>query len=352
MSEQIGVAVVGCGYWGINHVRVFHELPEARVVAVCDQSEARLAEVRRRFPDTRLTTSLAETLQMPEVDAVVVCTSAVNHFQLAQQCLRSGRDVLIEKPITTTSHEAEELVELAAAHGRILMVGHTFLYNAGVRKVKEYLTHDRIGRIYYMSSTRTNLGPFRYDVNALWDLAPHDVSIFNYLLDSAPEWVSAVGASVLKPSREDVGFVALGYPNGVLAHIHVSWVNPNKVREIVVVGSRQRIVFDDISSAERVRVFEKGVQQLDIQGDEGFGEYRLQVQDGDIISPKIDASEPLKNECRHFVECALYRHQPLTDGYDGLRVVQVMEAIEHSLARRGAPVEVGNFVSDRYGKAI
>jgi predicted dehydrogenase len=246
---------------------------------------------------------------------------------------------LVEKPITTQVAQAEELIALSESKAVTLMVGHTFLYNAGVRKVKSYIEEAKLGRIYYVYARRTNLGPIRKDVNALWDLASHDVSIFNYLLDGVPEWVSAVGIKALRNCREDVGFISLGYPDGIVGHIHVSWADPNKVREVVVVGSERRIVFNDLNTFEKVRVFEKGVSPTPAEAS-SYGEYHLLMRDGDIVSPKVEASEPLKNQARHFIDCIAQGGCPLTSGRDGLAVVRVMEAVDRSLECRGAPVEV------------
>lgn len=339
MVEPLGVAVVGCGYWGINYVRVFNELPEARLAAVCDQRPDRLHEVERRFPGTRVTTDIADMLDRGDVDAVVVCTEARTHHEIAGRCLQAGRHVLVEKPLTTTATDADELTALADQLGLTLMVGHTFLYNPAVRKMKEYIDNDELGRVYYLYARRTNLGPIRRDVNALWDLAPHDVSIFNYLLGRPPQWVSAVGAKVLRNHREDVGFIALGYDGGVVAHIHVSWADPNKVREVVVVGSDKRIVFDDLNLSERVRVFDKGVTPMPSEA-ASYGEFQFQLRDGDIVSPRVEIGEPLRNQCSHFVAAARAGERPLTHGRQGADVVRVMEAIDRSLALQGAPVEV------------
>jgi predicted dehydrogenase len=338
MSEQIGVAIVGCGYWGINYVRVFSELPEARVVAVCDQRADRLQEVARRFPGVQLTTQADAAIRTDGVDAVVVCTTATTHNDLTHHCLQAGKHVLVEKPLTTVSQDAEGLIALAEAKSRVLMVGHTFVYNGGIRKVKEYMK-EGVDTVYYLYSCRTNLGPIRRDVNALWDLAPHDVAIFNFLLDSEPEWVSAVGAKVLRNCREDVGFISLGYPDNVVGHIHVSWADPHKAREVVVVGSERRIVFNDLNGVEQVRVFEKGVRAVDPEP-LTYGEYRFQIRDGDILSPRIEVGEPLKNQCRHFLECVTRNLQPLTGGREGQEVVRVLEAVDRSLALHGAPVDV------------
>jgi predicted dehydrogenase len=339
MSDQLGVFIVGCGYWGINYIRVFSELPQSRVVGVCDRQPDRLQEVSRRFPGVELTTQVEDGLCLDGVDAAVVCTEATAHHNVTHRFLSAGKHVLVEKPMTTTVADAEELMALAQSQGVTLMVGHTFLYNAGIRKVKAYIEQAEVGQVYYLYARRTNLGPIRRDVNALWDLAPHDVSIFNYLLDGVPEWASAVGAKVLRNCREDVGFISLGYPNEIVGHVHVSWADPNKVREVVVVGSDKRIVFNDLSALERVRVFEKGIMPAAPEA-ASYGEYHFLMRDGDIISPRIEVSEPLKNQCRHFVECATGDSCPLTDGRDGLDVVRVMEAVDRSMALNGAPVEI------------
>lgn len=339
MNNHIGIAVIGAGYWGINYVRVFNELPNSRVVVVCDSRPERLNEIGRRFPDVALTTSAEEAIDMEEVDAVVVCTPATAHYDIARYSLLADKPTLVEKPLTRTVAESEDLMDLSEMRDVLMMVGHTFMYNPAVTKVKEFVQEDKMGQMYYLYARRTNLGPIRHDVNALWDLAPHDISIFNYWLDTKPDWVSAVGTSVLGNGREDVGFVALGYSNGVVGHIHVSWADPNKVRELVAVGSKQRIVFDDINVQERVRVFEKGVAPAQPDAD-SYGQHQLLMRDGDIISPRIAPSEPLKNECAHFLECIEQGTQPISGAREGWEVVQVMEAIDRSLLLNGAPVSV------------
>jgi predicted dehydrogenase len=341
MSDQIGIVVIGCGYWGMNYVRTFTDLPKSRVVAVCDTCDDRLKEVRQRFAVPTLTNDIDQALNLPGVDAVVVCTPASSHYTVARRCLDAGKHVLIEKPLTTSSAHAQMLIALAHARSMTFMVGHTFLYNAGIRKVKACIEQHELGELYYFYSRRTNLGPIRFDVNALWDLAPHDVSIFNYLYGALPEWVSAVGTQVLHNCREDVGFIVLGYPGNVLGHIHVSWTEPNKAREVVVVGSDKRIVFNDLDPLERVRIFEKGIASThDTPEPSSFGEHQFSIRDGDIISPKIEVTEPLKTECSHFIDCVLNGTTPLSDGYDGLKVVRVMEAISCSVAGHGIPISL------------
>lgn len=337
-TKPMGVAVIGCGYWGMNYVRIFNELTESRVIAVCEQSPDRLKEVARRFPSVYLTTQVDDVISQPDVQGVVVCTEATSHFNVTRRLLLAGKHVLVEKPLTTTSTHADKLIELAESRSATLMVGHTFIFNAGVRKVKEYVQRET-GRVYYLYARRTNLGPIRRDVNALWDLAPHDIAIFNYLLDSTPEWVSAIGGKVLGNCRDDVGFVSLGYPDNVLGHVHVSWADPDKAREVVVVKSDRRIVFNDLNGPEQVRVFEKGVSPVE-EEPLNYGEFRFQIRDGDIISPRIEPVEPLKNQCRHFLECIRTGKRPMSNGIHGRDVVRVLEAINRSIERKGMQVPV------------
>jgi predicted dehydrogenase len=349
-AKPLGIAVIGCGYWGMNYVRIFNELVESRVVAVCDQSAERLKEVSRRFPGVYLTTQVDDAASRPGVDAVVVCTEATTHFNVTRRLLLAGRHILVEKPLTTTTSEADKLIELAESNSAILMVGHTFVFNAGVRKVKEYVQNGG-GRVYYLYARRTNLGPIRRDVNALWDLAPHDIAIFNYLLDGTPQWVSAVGGKVLRNCRDDVGFISLGYPENVLAHVHVSWADPDKAREVVVVKSDKRIVFNDLNGIEQVRVFEKGVSTVE-QEPLNYGEFRFEIRDGDIISPRIEPVEPLKHQCRHFLDCVRTGKRPISSGVEGRDVVSVLEAVNRSIECKGLQMEVeskGDYVRANVG---
>lgn len=336
---MVNIAIIGSGYWGINYVRVFSEIHDSKIVLVCDANEDRLRAVRERYQLIGTSTNWEEAVSSRWVDAVVIATPANAHFEMAERCLLAGKHVLVEKPIATRVDHAERLVKLADEKRLALMVGHTFLYNAGIRKVKELMTSDSFGKIHYLHATRTNMGPIREDVNAIWDLGSHDVAILNYLLDAQPQWVSAVGSQLFGNDRADVGFSTLHYPGGIIANIHSSWLDPNKVREVVVVGSMRRIVFDDLKNIERVRIFEKGVAPAEMEADT-FGEFRLLVRDGDIVSPWIETSEPLRNLATHFLQCVAGGTRPLTDGTNGLEVVRVMSAIDESLRQRGAPVEV------------
>lgn len=337
--EKIGIGIIGCGYWGIHYVRIFSELPNSQMVKVCDLQEERLNRVRQRFPLVESCNDIQQLLDDPSIDAVVVATPSSTHYEITKECLLHDKHVLVEKPFVMRVVEGEELIDLAEEKRRVLMVGHTFLYNPGIQKMKRCIWDNDFGDIYYLHATRTNMGPIRKDVSALWDLVPHDLSIFGDLLGIQPTWVTAVGANVLGNSREDVGFITLAYPNSVLGHIHVSWAEPHKVREVVVVGSKKRIVFNDLDNLERVRIFEKGVSppKADVNS---YGEFQFLMRDGDIISPKVEASEPLKNQCAHFLDCIAKGVTPLSDGRNGLDVVRVMVAIDESVKRHGTPVKV------------
>jgi predicted dehydrogenase len=338
VANPLRIAVVGCGYWGMNYVRIFNELLESRLIALCDERPERLRDIGWRLPGVQLSSQVDEVASHPDVDAVVVCTEATTHYDVTRRILAAGKHVLVEKPLTTTATEAQQLIALAEAKSAVLMVGHTFVFNAGVQKVKEYVQMGQ-GRVYYLYARRTNLGPIRHDVNALWDLAPHDIAIFNYLLDSTPEWVSAVGGKVLRNCRHDVGFISLGYPGNIIGHIHVSWADPDKAREVVIVRSDRRIVFNDLNGLEQVRVFEKGVSTVE-EEPLNYGESRFEIRDGDIISPRIKPTEPLKNQCRHFLECVRLGQRPVSSGIEGRDVVRVLEAVNRSIECKGQQVEV------------
>ena len=330
------VAVVGCGYWGINYLRLLGEMPGVKAVFAVEESEKRLAELADRFPRVELATSIDAVVD--RIDAAIVATPAATHRAVAGRLIEAGIDVLVEKPLATSSEDASALRDLAAARGVTLAVGHTFLYNDAVSAMKRYFDEAAFGVPYYLYSQRTNLGPIRQDVDALWDLAPHDISIFNYLLDSDPVVVSAIGHRALGTSRYDSGFITMTYPGEVVAHIHVSWADPAKIRQLVAVGSGRRIVFDDLNPNERIRVFEKGVAQT--PDTDSFGQHQLEIRDGDIFSPKVGASEPLRNQVLDFFGAIDGARAPLSDARTGVGVVKVMEAVQRSVARRGTPVLV------------
>jgi predicted dehydrogenase len=331
------IGLIGHGHWGRNYARVLLEMG-LDVTAVADSDAARLAEIARRHGHVQVTTDPSEILRRSSVDAVVIATPASTHYRFASAAIEGGKHVLVEKPITLRVEEAERLVELAARRRRVLMVGHTLLYNDAVRALRRILRDEQSGSVYYLTARRNHLGKIREDVSALWDLAPHDVSLFTYLLEEAPEWVSGSEGRFLRPGVGDAAFATLGFPSGVIAHLEVSWVDAHKVRETIVVTSRRRIVFDDLNLLEPIRIYEKGVTiERDAQT---YGEFRYLLRDGDIVSPRVEQREPLRNLCEHFVECVANGKTPFTGGEDGLRVVQVLSAVQRSIERRGEPVEI------------
>src|SRR5579863_1805238 len=339
MSSKLRVALIGYGYWGPNYARVFEESADSAITVICDTQPERLERAASRFPHIEMSSDYAEVLRRGDIDAVVVSTPATTHHAVARMALESGRHVLVEKPLVTEIDHCEQLRQLSEKKGLTLMVAHTFLYNAGIQKLHDCVRSPAFGRVYYLHSTRTNLGPIRQDVNAIWDLAPHDISIFNYLLDEVPQWASAIGSRALGNSREDVGFITLGYSHNVIGNIHVSWADPNKVRRVVAVGSFQRAVFDDLNDLERIRIYEKGVSVGEMDAN-SFGEFKLLVRDGDIISPKIQFSEPLKNQVTEFLAAIRENRKPMSDAETGAHVVQTLKAIEASMRERGRAVEV------------
>ncbi|MFN2432965.1 MAG: Gfo/Idh/MocA family protein [Gemmatimonadota bacterium] len=338
MNDEVRLGFVGLGRWGPNHVRVFEALPGCRVTRLADPDPARLREARRLFPNGAISSEPAEVLEDPAIDAVVIASPSVTHAPLAAVALQAGKDVLCEKPLALSASDARRLIELAERGERVLMVSHVFLYNAGIRALRGYVREGRLGHVQYLYATRTNLGPIRTDVNAAWDLASHDLGIFGYLLGQAPHEVSAQGARILSDLQEDVAFLTLRYPDGVLAHAHVSWLDPRKVRQITVVGTRQMAVWDDLDNVAPIRLFDKGVSPP--EGAVNFGEFRFLTREGDVLLPRIDLEEPLKVQNRHFLECIRERRRPLTDGRNGLEVVRQLEAVDRSLAAHGAPVAI------------
>ncbi len=337
MTDSIGIAVVGTGDWGANLVRNFARLPGARLAAVCDSDPRRLAAAAAQYPGVRAVDSIEEIAADPEVQGVVVSVSAVSHHPLAKALLEAGKDVFVEKPLTLQVAHAEELVRLARERGRILMVGHLLLYHPAVRYVKGLIERGELGDLYYIYSQRVNLGKVRRDENALWSFAPHDLSVILHLLGMEPLDVVARGSAFLQGRVEDVVFVDLRFPGGKLAHLHVSWLDPHKLRKFTVVGSQKMAVFDDMEASEKVKIYDKGVDRAGEVVSYGDA---LTVRSGDILIPKLSLQEPLALECRHFVECVRDRRTPLTDGEDGLRVVRVLAAAQASLDQGGAPVAV------------
>ncbi len=332
---MVNVALVGLGEWGPNLARNLATVSGARLHTLCDARLDRFESLRRLYPEAVLRTTVAEVLHDPEVDAVVLATPVSTHFDLAGAALEAGKHVMVEKPLARTSTECRALIAMADARRLVLMAGHVFVYNSAVRRVKEYITSGDLGDIHYIYTQRLNLGRVRQDVNALWNFAPHDVSILTYWLGGPPEFVMAHGFSYLQPGIEDVVFMTLEFPGGIGANVHISWLDPRKVRCVTIVGSKKMIVYDDVSADARIVVYDRGISKSSAAGSLGtyttYGEFQLLLRAGDIVIPKLDFIEPLQVECRHFIDCIRDGKQPETDGRNGLAVVQVLEAAQRSL---------------------
>ena len=342
-NETITVAQIGCGYWGPNVLRNFSAQQGCWVKLVAEINPERQAYVRANFPRSEVVSDVDAVLNDPEIDAVVVATPASSHYALAKEVLQSGKHVFVEKPLATSTQHADELVELAAASGKMLMVGHTFLYNAAVRYARKLLADEELGQLYYIYSQRLNLGQVRSDVNAWWNLAPHDVSILMYLMNGElPASVSAVGVSYIQPGIEDVVFATLKWASGVTGHIHVSWLDPGKIRKMTLVGSRKMVVYDDVSD-DKIMVLDKGVDRVPKIGErmdyDQSGDFQLIHRTGDIWLPKINFQEPLRTEAAHFLDCLRKGLSPLTGPKHARDVVAVLEATQTALTS-GQAVEL------------
>lgn len=326
--EAIKVGVIGCGYWGPNLIRNLVDISQAEVVGVSDLRESRLNHIRNLYPRIFTTQNYKDLFSL-NLDAVVVATPPATHYAIAKECLENGLNVLIEKPITTNSADAQELVDLAARKDLTLMVGHTFEYNPAVRALKELIDQGEIGQVYYMNSIRVNLGLFQRDLNVLWDLAPHDLSIFLYLLGMRPISVSAQGNDSVFKGIHDLVYLNLVFPNDVFAHIHVSWLDPCKVRRTTVVGSKKMVVYDDVEVNEKIKVYDKGVDAPEYT--DTFSEFQCSYRSGDILIPNIRFVEPLRMECQHFLDSIQNHTEPQSSGKVGLEVVKILEAAQRSL---------------------
>jgi predicted dehydrogenase len=327
------VGVVGCGYWGPNLIRNFTQLDSSEVVICADLSEERLAHMKRLYPHLETTKNYKDIFARDDIEAVVIATPPQTHHGIALQALQAGKHLFVEKPLGISTAECEEMVAEADKRKLKLMTGHTFVYTAAVNKVKELIQAGELGDILYISTTRVNLGIFQEAINVVWDLAPHDVSILNYILDSTPDSVAAHGHSYIRGNVEDVAFLTFKYPKSILTHVHVSWLNPNKIRSTTVVGSKKMLVYDDISSLEKIRIYDKGVTVQPHY--DTFGEFQLSYRFGDIFIPKLDDSEPLKVATQHFIDCIRKDLTPRSSGMDGLNVVRVIEASNESLRNSG-----------------
>ena len=336
---MLRIGIIGIGQWGLNYARIFNGLIPGVTLAACvDRVEKKLQGVRAQYPHVEILTDHRDLLKRRLVDAVAICTTATTHRAVAEDCLEAGLDVLVEKPMAASTADAQAMIDKARDTNRILMVGHTFLFNPAVRAVKRYIESGELGRVLYFHFQRTGLGPIRQDVNALWDLAPHDLSMLSYWLGAEPTEIVARGQSYLKRDFDDVVFLTLRYPNNVLASVHVSWLDPVKVRRATIVGDRRMAVFDDVNASEKLRLYDRGATYQPVGGD--FGQFVAAVRDGDILIPSLENREPLHDELTHFVDCVHERKEPLAGGPEGLAIVRVLEAAQAELDRSRNAMEV------------
>jgi predicted dehydrogenase len=335
---MVNIGVIGYGYWGPNLVRNFAETKDAKVTFVSDRKSDRLKLVSSRYPSVTVTEDPLDLIKSPQVDAVLISTPVSTHFDLAVQALRAGKHVLVEKPMTCTVVEGEKLLEEAAKARKVLMVDHTFIYTPAVIKIKELVTSGALGQMLYYDSVRVNLGLFQHDVNVLWDLAVHDLSIMDFILGEQPGAVSATGVAHLAGQPEDVAYITCYLENNLIAHFHVNWMAPVKVRRTLIGGDKQMIVYDDIEPSEKIKIYDKGVSLA--EGTEGVYQMLVNYRSGDMWAPHLATTEALKTEATHFIDCVTNGKKPQTDGEMGLRIVKVLEAADRSMDNRGQPVEL------------
>jgi predicted dehydrogenase len=330
--DKIKIGVIGSGYWGPNLIRNFFEIPSSEVVCVVDLRKERLDAIHALYPNICVSQDYHDLFTM-NLDAAIIATPPATHYSIAKECLEHGLSVLVEKPLTLISAHAEELIALADSRHLVLMVGHIFTFNSAVQALKELVASGELGEIYYADAARLNLGLFQKDINVLWDLAPHDVSILMYILDQKPINASAHGMPCVFDSIQDVAYINLEFPKNILAHIHVSWLDPCKVRRITIVGSKKMVVYNDLSSVEKIRIYDKGVEMPEYT--RNFGEFQCSYHYGDVTIPNIRFVEPLRQECQHFLDCVKNGTQPITSGVQGWEVVKVLEAAQSSLLNSG-----------------
>lgn len=335
---MIGIGVIGYGYWGPNLVRNFMKAPGAQVVAVSDIRADRLLPLHKQYPTVQTTTNFRDVISNSDVDAVIVATPVSTHYELAEMALKAGKHVLVEKPLTSTSRQSLGLIEEARRNRRVLMVDHTFVYTSAVRKSQELVADNSVGEIYYYDSVRVNLGLFQHDVNVIWDLAVHDLAIMDYVLRSRPLAVSATGMSHVPGKPENIAYLTLFFESNLIAHVHVNWLAPVKIRRTLIGGSNKMIVYDDLEPSEKIKVYDKGITLNN--GSDNLYRMLIGYRTGDMWAPQIEVAEALQVEAQHFVQCIEKGQQPITDGEAGLRVVKILEAASQSMLQRGQLVKI------------
>ncbi len=342
---MVRIGVIGYGYWGPNLVRNFAEVPDTQVLAVADMNSARLQVASRRYPGVQAVVDYRDLLKNPDIDAVAISTPVSTHFPLAMEALQAGKHVLVEKPMTADTEQAQRLIDEAARRNLVLMVDHTFVYTGAVRKIRELINGGTLGDVYYYDSTRVNLGLFQHDVNVIWDLAVHDLSIMDYILPEVPVEVSATGIGHVAGAGEDAAYVSLFYSGSIIAHVNVNWLSPVKIRRTLIGGSKSMIVYDDIENSEKVKIYDKGVVVKN--GPESLYKLLVSYRSGDMSAPKLDTTEALHHEAQQLAQCIQNGTTPITDGHAGLRVVSVLEAATRSIKQRGKAVRVNSLAVAR-----
>ena len=333
------IGIIGCGYWGPNLIRNFNGLDTVTIVGVSDLNPDRLGLVRRQYPAiSLLTADHLELINNPEIDAVAIATPVSTHFELGTAVLKAGKHLFVEKPFTATAEEARRLIDLAAARRLQIMVDHTFIYTGAVRRIKELISSGEIGDLYYFDSVRVNLGLFQHDVNVIWDLAPHDVSIMDYLLERSPRAIAATGVSHFESGVENIAYLSTYYDNNLLGHIHVNWLAPVKVRKTLVSGSKKMIIYDDTEPSEKVKVYDRGVDFVETK--DQMYDLLIQYRTGDMLAPRLDPTEALHHVVREFYQAVDENRPALTDGHAGLRVVELLEAANTSMQKNGQVVSL------------
>lgn len=336
---MINIGVVGYGYWGPNIVRNFNRCNDAQVISVCDKNPKVLGSVQRDYPAIQTDTDFNKLITSPDIDAVAIVTPVFTHYELAKLALENGKHVFVEKPFTSTVAQAEELIELADKNNLKIMVDHTFIFTGAVNKIKELVDNDTLGDLYYFDSTRVNLGLFQHDINVVWDLAPHDLSIMDYIINEKPDSITASGKPHFNNGLEDIAYITVNFSNNMIAHFNVNWLSPVKVRSTLIGGEKKMLVWNDLEVDEKIKVYDKGV---DVYTKKGIYDLLVSYRSGDMFAPKVEQTEALKLETEHFIDCILNDKTPVNDGLSGLRVVKILEASDESLKNEGKMIRLKN----------
>jgi len=334
---MIKIGIIGYGYWGPNVVRNFMSTEGAQIISICDIDKNALNKAKQNYPELKTVSNSSEILTSPEIDAVAIVTPVYTHFELAKKAVENGKHIFVEKPFTSSVAEAEELIELAEKKKVKIMVDHTFLFTGAVRKIKEIIENGILGNLYYFDSTRVNLGLFQHDINVIWDLTPHDLSIMDYVIQEKPSAITATGIEHFGRGLEDVAYITVFFDSNIIAHFNVNWLSPVKIRMTLIGGEKKMLVWNDLESDEKVKIYDRGVN---IEDKEGIYELLVSYRSGDILIPVVEKTEALKLEAEYFIDCIENNKTPINDGYAGLNVVRILEASDHSIKNNGKIVKL------------